>query len=79
MSVCKIAELVAKSVDPDQMPHSAASDLGLQFAKVCLSMVIYQIKPPHRNHPGSLQSDQNLLLAYLIAKDRKLLHADDED
>ena len=29
LSMCKIAELVANSVDPDQMPHSAASDLGL--------------------------------------------------
>ena len=29
MNVCKIAIQVANSVDPDQTPHSAASDLGL--------------------------------------------------
>ena len=28
---------MANSVDPDQMPHSAASDLGLQFAKANLT------------------------------------------
>ena len=28
---------MANSVDPDQMFHSAASDLGLQFAKAYLS------------------------------------------
>ena len=29
VNVCKIAGLVANSVDPDQTPRSAASDLGL--------------------------------------------------
>ena len=33
----KSAGWVANSVDPDQMPHSVASDLGLQFAEACLS------------------------------------------
>ena len=30
----------ANSVDPDQMPHSVASDLGLQFAQACLSKIL---------------------------------------
>ena len=30
VSLCKIAERVANSVDPDQTPRSAASDLGLR-------------------------------------------------
>ena len=31
MNVCKVAGWVANSVDPDQMLHSAASDLGLHY------------------------------------------------
>ena len=31
VSVCKIAEWVANSVDPDQTPQNAASDLGLHY------------------------------------------------
>ena len=31
-----MVELFANSVDPDQMPHSAASDLGLH----CLSSIL---------------------------------------
>ena len=62
MNVCKIAGWVANSVDPDQTPRSAASDLGLH----CLLRSVfpntqskygYLIKStPHprlRNHPGS--------------------------
>ena len=37
VDVSKIARLVSNCVDPDQMPHNAASDLGIQFAKACLS------------------------------------------
>ena len=31
---CRISELNANSEDPDQTPHSAASDLGVQFVNV---------------------------------------------
>ena len=31
-----MAEVFAKSADPDQMPHSAASDLGLHFLPITL-------------------------------------------
>ena len=35
-----MAKLFANSGDPDQMLHSAASDLGLQFAKfVCVKVL----------------------------------------
>ena len=39
VSVCTIAELVTNSVDHDQIPHSAASDLGLRclLKSVCPS------------------------------------------
>ena len=33
---CKISELNANSVDPDQMPHSEASDLGLHCLPISL-------------------------------------------
>ena len=39
-SVLNIAACMANCVDPDQMPNSAASDLGLQFAKACLSLYL---------------------------------------
>ena len=46
MNVCKIAELVANSVDPDQTPHSAQSCLYVMYGNL--------IKLNHfRNHPGS--------------------------
>ena len=32
----EISVLIANSVDPDQMPHSAASDLGLHCLPVSL-------------------------------------------
>ena len=32
----EIPELNANSVDPDQMPHSAVSDLGLHCLPICL-------------------------------------------
>ena len=33
----KMAEVFANSEDPDQMPHSAASDLGLHYLPITLS------------------------------------------
>ena len=54
-----IAEGVANSADLDQMPPSAASDLGLHclLRSVCSntkSIFVNFIKPnPLRNHPGS--------------------------
>ena len=40
VNVCRIAWLVASSVNPDQTPHSAASNLGLHclLRAVCLNM-----------------------------------------
>ena len=35
----KMVELFANSVDPDQMPHSAASDLCLHCLPIALSRV----------------------------------------
>ena len=29
-----------QTVDPDQMPHSVASDLGLHFAEACLVPIL---------------------------------------
>ena len=59
VNVCKIAGRVANSVDSDQTPRSAASDLGLH----CLLRPVFPntsckygnlIKSnPHRIHPGS--------------------------
>ena len=34
---------MADSVDPDQMPHSVASDLFTLFAQVCLSVWTFYI------------------------------------
>ena len=34
-----MATLFANSGDPDQMPHSAASELGLHYLPVCLLRV----------------------------------------
>ena len=31
---------MANSVDPDQTPHSAASDLSIPFAQACLSQYL---------------------------------------
>ena len=37
----KLAEWMANSVDPDEMPHFAASHLGLHlFAEACLAKYI---------------------------------------
>ena len=38
-SLRKMAELFANSGDPDQMPHSAASDLGLHYLPITLLRV----------------------------------------
>ena len=59
-NLCKIAGWVANSVDPDQTPRSAASDLGLHclLRPACPKMLRKYdtlIKSnPLRNHPGSV-------------------------
>ena len=57
-NMCKIAVWEPNSVDPDQMPRSAVSDLGLHFCSG-MSVRIYKVRTaiwsnrPLRNHSGS--------------------------
>ena len=55
----KTAEWVENSVDPDQMPHSVASDLGLH----CL---LRSVCPTTKDKYGDL--DSLLILLFLIPK-----------
>ena len=64
MSVCTIPRRVANSVDPDQTPRSAASDLGLH----CLlrrSTVNWSNRNPLRNHSGLCRVSTIILHLYL--------------
>ena len=58
----KSAKLHAKSGDPDQMPHSAMSDLGLQFANYpFMGLPTNGLKTPYSSKIDILLSKKGLI------------------
>ena len=67
----KVAKLFANSVDPDQTPHSAASDLGLHCLPITLLWVsrLQWVKVPN-----NIVADDSQFFFIIFFRENKKFH-----
>ena len=62
----------ANSVDPDQMPHSVASDLGLHCLSIKLGDLLTKMGKNEKCFPGEVRKENYLLLLYRVLDKRAI-------